>query len=118
MKVEVRCCCDPGKLLGWIELKVPALREGDVFKFPLSDAPRSTEELVLGVARFQQPMEQGPEALSLPVAHFTVYQPARGFGFFGALLGDTRYLERGLALKSNDAPIETLRRIPGFVEAP
>jgi hypothetical protein len=103
MRVEIRCCCDPGRLLGTVEVDVPYLYEGQAIRFyarrAISLKPwweqRDGDLFV----------EHLPERLELPVARVEGY--ARGSG---------EYLN-GLAVKSNDTPIETLRRIAGFQEA-
>jgi hypothetical protein len=75
--IEVRCCCQPRKLLGYLDIPTP--RAGHIV-FPL-------------------PGERGFDSLSLPVATF---QDENG--------------NRYKAIKSEETPIETLRRLPCFIE--
>ncbi len=105
MRVEIRCCCDPGKLLGTVEVDVPHLSEGQVFEFFLQPVIhlRPFWEQKDGDLFVSEPGER----LSLPV------------GFWQ---GEIRFVgaawERAavLALSSNDTPIEKLRRIASFRE--
>jgi hypothetical protein len=102
MRVEVRCCCDPGLLLGYVLLDRDSIREGDVLSLLLRP--------VLSLRPFWEQKDGDlfiaipAETLRLPVAL------ARGM--------DKRTGEwfAGLAIKSNDTPIETLRRIHNFTE--
>lgn len=92
MQMEVRCCCQPQKLLGW--LPVPDdVHDGRVLRF------------IVRPARWEfTSVEATPEykkvdEIELPVARL---------GIVGVTI---------LALKSEETPIERLRLIPGFVEA-
>lgn len=104
MKAEIRCCCKPGRLLGTIEVDAAYLYEGQTFSFivrpSISLRPyweqRDNDIFVTNQA----------EKLTLPVARV-----------HGIVFGTGEYLH-GLAIKSNDTPIEKLRRIAGFQEAP
>lgn len=80
MRLEVRCCCVPKKLLGTVE--VPA-------------------EFVTRHAEINFRREDGSR-LTLPVELFKPSQYDRAY----------------LALKSQETPIEVLRTIVGFEEAP
>lgn len=98
MRVEVRCCCQPQKLLGWMLLGVRSLRVGDVISFTIQRP---------FTARWS-PFSQAPEKLprvDLPVAEYFERD---------SLDGATH---RGLAFKSEETPIETLRMIRAFEEA-
>jgi len=97
VRVEVRCCCNPAQLLGWVELPVTQIQEGDVHAFALFDRSAVPKH----------------EILRLPVAYW--WHHMRGFDGADEVKINR---ESGLALKSNDTPIEKLRRIPGFEEAP
>jgi hypothetical protein len=97
MRAEIRCCCEPGRLLGTVEVDVPYLYAGQVLHFHVPPAislrpywEQRDGELFI---------EHQAERLALPVARV-----------HGEFLD-------GLAIKSNDTPIETLRRIRGFQEA-
>lgn len=83
--IEVRCCCVPKKLLGWLPVAEAIRQEGRDIRFQvLNNTNKSTYEVV-----------------NLTLAAILVI-PALG--------------ARRLALKSNDIPVETLRRIPQWVE--
>lgn len=105
MRAEIRCCCDPGKLLGTVEVPADRFYEGAVLRFTL----RNDQKDWLKEPEAPKPLlDQG--TIALPVASF-------GIGRGGILtVGETAW-EQGLAIKSNDTPIETLRRIPSFKEA-
>lgn len=108
MRVKVRCCCDPAKLLGWVELPPDKIREGEVVHFTLRDsAPPELASAEEDFAVFGR--TAAPERLSLPVAFWQ-----------GEIRPTEKAWERdaGLAIKSNDTPMEKLRRIHGFQEAP
>jgi hypothetical protein len=105
VRAEIRCCCDPGKLLGTVEVPDSGFYEGAVLRFALRSDPL---DWLKPPPEPQPLLEQG--TLSLPVASF-------GIGRGGILtVGETAW-EQGLAIKSNDTPIEVLRRIPTFQEA-
>ncbi len=103
MKVEIRCCCEPGRLLGTVDLDVPRIYEGQVIDLSLRPmwSLRPSWEQRDGDLFKIIPAEK----LSLPVGF------ARGW--------DSRTSEyfQSLAIKSNDTPIQTLRRIATFQEA-
>ncbi len=95
MRLEVRCCCTPGKLLGWIDwpddmrssVRLPVVSSMTVEEGFLKISGDMTESVpyesaVLTLCDFRK------EALSRPYK----------------------------AVKSNDVPIEVLRKIPGFQE--
>lgn len=103
MLAEIRCCCDPGLLLGHVQLERDRLVEGDVITLCLRP--------VVSLRPFWEQRDDHlfvaipAETLRLPVALACGIDRRTGEGF------------RGLAIKSNDTPIETLRRIQGFTEA-
>lgn len=87
-RVEVRCCCDPARLIGFIDVPDDVtLRDGTIVPFQL---------------------EGVDAAITLQIATWS-YPSTR--------YGDPWGYDDDLAFKSDDTPIETLRRIPGFVEA-
>ncbi len=103
MRIEIRCCCDPGLLLGTVEVDVPHIYEGQLIRLYVRRAislkpwwEQRDGDLFI---------EHKPERLELPVARVQ-----------GLVFGSGEYLN-GLAIKSNDTPIETLRRIATFQEA-
>jgi len=91
IEVEVRCCCD-AHLIGYMQVPRP-LRDGQTYIFPLSR--RSTDK--------------GPwESLTFQAGAITS---------FAVETGCDPVHRAYLALKSNDYPIEKLRRIREFREA-
>ncbi len=87
MIVEVRCCCDPGKLLGWVAVDTDdvTVRVGASVNF-----------LVTRPAQWLPTLDSMPsmiEYVTLTFARLTTGQ---------------------LALKSNDIPIEKLKRITSW----
>lgn len=102
--VEIRCCCDPNLLLGHVVLDRDSVREGEIISFPLR-IEVSLKPMWLQAD--EDPFVVAPrEVLRLPVAVATVLDRV-----------NSRYAHL-LAIKSNDTPIEKLRRIQGFTEAP
>lgn len=90
--VEVRCCCTPKKLLGWIDISRPP-RMGEVWAFPTN--------LPIGY-RPNYMSEDKIEVISLQLEGYNSIE--------------NKKLIRGIAFKSEETPIETLRRITGFRE--
>lgn len=92
MILEVRCCCTPKKLRGWIA--VPhTVRTGDIIRF------RILGKLPIHVGIYCE-MAPAAEIIEMKAEN---YQDAGG--------------PIRLALKSEDIPIEKLKRIHGFIEA-
>jgi len=90
-RMEVRCCCQPKKRLGWLdvfwsELEAKMVRRIEHIPFPasLEDAPQPSETI---------------KEICLPIVD--IHIPGVG---------------KYLAIKSEDTPIETLRKINGFIE--
>ena len=88
MLLEVRCCCQPQKLRGHLEVADHLVREGRRLAFPIFQRPPGPYDPNLKV-----------EHVSLEVATFI----EGGFGY--------------LALKSEDIPVETLRQLRNFKPA-
>lgn len=95
MRYEVRCCCQPQKLLGWLEAPERATTVSYMIRraLILDDEANAID---------------GPAAIEhieLPITEI----------YFGSIcdLESKRYR----AIKAEGTPIETLRRIPGFIEA-
>ena len=97
MKYEVRCCCRPDKLVGWLDWP----NEDTLVRlFPLQTYyPRTawdnlaaiqTETIKLKLDFF------APAAISDPDSIFSIPEPYK-------------------AIKAEDVPLETLKRIPGFI---
>jgi hypothetical protein len=104
MRIEVRCCCQPTKLLGWIDV-ARQVKDGDVLIFPLASRDGGRDLLPLA-----EPF--AVEQLRLPVATFSnVVLIAKGTDDVDVIR------TRRIAIKSEETPVETLRRIPGFEEA-
>lgn len=97
MMVEVRCCCRPQRLLGWLPYSGP-MQAGRVMRFGLS-APAfvSLRELPDHVERTEA------SYIELPLAVVVQAWPQEG---------DRR---TWLAFKSEETPLAVLRRVPGFV---
>jgi hypothetical protein len=108
MTVEIRCCCNPAQLLGWVELAGrDEIREGEAISFALRELypPERLSDAEADYWAFGRIAP--PEILRLDVA-FWSHVVAQSDG--------SRHMESGLALKSADTPIETLRRIRSFRE--
>jgi hypothetical protein len=89
--IEVRCCCLPNKLLGWIDVKEPLVR-GQIYTFPYTETVEATfcgAEIV--------PISKG-YSVGLQLERITVNE------------------EKYLAFKSEETPLETLRKLPNFTE--
>jgi hypothetical protein len=100
---EVRCCCDPLKLLGYLPSPPDGGAHADftlapVFQSP-APGPRPVTEYLPG----------GHVRLSL--CEFAIpdpeYTPGSMFGMY----------IRGLAYRADGVELETLQRIPGFLTA-
>lgn len=111
MRVEIRCCCNPAQLLGWVELRRDHIREGEEITFTLYE-PEPLELPDAEADFWAHGRAAMPEVLRLPVAFWW-----HNLLVIDQLEGGKINRESGLALKSNDTPIEKLRRIPGFREA-
>jgi hypothetical protein len=90
MKLEVRCCCMPLKLLGYVDVDFHVCA-GNTVAF----------EYLVPVEQFAD----GDTARRMLVALTAQYYSPPGD------------VPSYLALKSNDCPIEVLRQLPGFTEA-
>lgn len=89
--LEVRCCCDPGKFLGMLEVPRELARKGGPLRCRLQERLEGTPDQV-SHSRF------APPTVLLEVARLNM----NGVSV--------------MAVKSNDVPLETLRKIPGFSE--
>lgn len=90
MMREVRCCCTPTKLLGWLEWPDESRIE---MRFQLCDSILSA---VIGP---RYPIASAVEEIRLVLDY---YWPKAGKGY--------------MAVKAEGVPLETLRRIPSFKE--
>jgi hypothetical protein len=94
--LEIRCCCEPAKLLGWI--RVP-------------DLERWRRE---GAVTFLLQPERGDRLADQVEA---IFAPRTTLRLELATWSDSRRgIRDRLAFRSDDTPLETLRRIPGFIE--
>lgn len=104
MTVEVRCCCEPGKLLGWVQLEDDRVVLGNTIRFawfeppavsPLSLEPSTSTERVIEahVRMFEASVQrENPDPWRLEVAERRSY----------------------LALDSGHQPLEVWRKVRGF----
>jgi hypothetical protein len=89
--IEVRCCCQPQKLLGWLLIRQP-IRVSTI-RFPLMSGHRYLDKKT----GYSCPVF---DALDLDVARIVTPRDPVGY----------------LVLKADGVPIETLRRLRGFEE--
>jgi hypothetical protein len=87
--VEVRCCCEPNKIIGWLRMPNPPTRPGTV---PV--------------------LLRSPDVLASDLPHMVELEAAWLWGAFDRTGDQTRRI----AFKDNHMPIETLRLLPGFEE--
>ena len=90
--LPLHCCCDPALRLGWVPR--PLGVEGPCKAVYVAGHP--TRDLMTGEVTY-------PERIYTEVEILAVEQV------------DGTSVER-LAVKSNDVPIETWRKVPGFIE--
>ena len=100
MRYEVRCCCRPEKLVGWLEMPE---REKGVFTVPL-----------VAVNYWDASSNGRLEALRLEVDILST----AAVNIADLLHENDEFLPKITgykAIKAEDVPIETLKRIPGFI---
>lgn len=99
VRLEVRCCCVPQNLLGWVDVPEARLRVGEFLPFVLRvPIPKN-------FGQHPELVESNAAAVRLEMAFYNVRDvDSDDFG------------TTSIALKSGELPIETLRRIPGFIE--
>lgn len=97
--LEVRCCCQPRRLLGWL-----AAPERPEVGLKVTFAVRPERSLQFA---HNPPQRGGGWTVSLPIERFAESR----IGVDGS-----EHRAHGLAFKSEETPVETLRRIPGFIE--
>lgn len=104
MKFEVRCCCVPMKLMGWLEVPVIKPEHNlDLFYEVLIKGPNSL------------PSTTTVKRIKLTFAEFwTMRDPDWPRKF----LCNEKFQDEYLALKSNDHSIEDLKLIPKFEAHP
>lgn len=89
-EMEVRCCCNPNVLIGWLPVPIPYNIGPLTFLIP--------PVLPASPLTHLDPEIQNGKTVTLHI---------------GKLIDRTQAI---YALNSNDTPIETLRQIPGFIE--
>lgn len=91
IKLEVRCCCVPTKLLGWLAVPLYAVERREIV-------------VALGPVNgfFDEGQNNTIRTVRLPI------EMIRDFDVHGP--------DNYLAIKSNETPIEDLRKIQGFRE--
>lgn len=109
-KLEVRCCCNANKVLGYLDH--PGLqKKGDIVSFPILDNTRCPEILVIAGEVHQHnrwiELRLEVDEVCLPI------QNAEAMALGDYLRAEP---ERILAIKNRDYPIEQLRLVRGFEE--
>lgn len=104
MMLEVRCCCRPEKLLGWLPVRDRDAWNGARVHFPVQQVFDYRGSL----ATFEGLRPELFERLTPPAITLTV----------GCLHGSRagRALRAHLAFRSDETPLAVLRLVPGFVE--
>ncbi len=97
MRLEVRCCCKPERLLGFLDVEERDARRGARLSFRCQ--------------RLIDPRDLDSRSDELPYTETVIVS------LVVALLNISTIGTAYLALQSDDYPIEELRAIPGFVEA-
>lgn len=103
-RMEVRCCCTPNKLLGTLPVTDRVFNGNEQsMEFPLMGVPSQGlpySRITLDVAEWVESRIIGP------LGDLLVQLPM-----------DYGLSRSGVALKHEGVTLETLRRIPGFIEA-
>lgn len=98
MRINIRCCCTPGLVLGTVDVADALVRDNQRIAFPLTDGSRLTLEVRIAW-------------------HGTILPPEMRANMDPAALALVKVdHRRELALHSNDTPLERVRLIPSFVE--
>jgi hypothetical protein len=97
VSLEIRSCCVPRKLLGWVDVPEHLARAGEVVRFPLMEPV-----LLVGPPPGHRARARTPLYLPLEIHRYRENEAA---GWC-------------LAVKSHEHPIELLRHIPTFTENP
>lgn len=113
-RMEVRCCCQPMKKLGSLPVSdVHRTQPGGSIKFPvMGDAKHRRGQIIFEIAKWAFIEAMPPELAA-----------ARPSTEAGPLVEVNYSAEEelrmvsGWALKHENVTLETLRRIPGFLEA-
>lgn len=96
--MDVRCCCRPEKMLGSLPV-MDAVRVGDLVRFVVMKP-------AMRMADFHW------RAAALPTANDIRHVQMEVLDW-----SDPKTRDAGVAIKADGVDIETLRRIPGFIEA-
>lgn len=108
--LEVRCCCRPDALLGWLPVSDRLAFKGAVLRLPLKPVQPT------GWGRSPWPGDDAGDALpssqAAPAAAMAVLSVDRLGSPYGPGTGSI------LAVRSDDTPLDVLRRVPGFTENP
>lgn len=88
----VRCCCEPGKILGFLRLM--------------------HKETTFWVEDYETGKKEKIEIQPMHESNFSYCPPYKA----GEVLPDFRPYKEELAVHSNDRPIEFWRRVKGFME--
>lgn len=99
IELQVRCCCNAGKLLGFLPVHDSLVQLDRRFTLRLKPILSDSVEAAMGLARAAPSMTADSEAITLSIGQ--VY---------------ANNSEYKLAIKSNDYPMETLHRLIGFRE--
>lgn len=102
-RMEVRCCCVPNKLLGTVPVPEILIRDGGRVTLPLMG------NLSAGLTRssIEFEVQRWSKSSIAPLSQL----PGNG------LEEPVIVRESGIALKHENVTLDTLRRIPGFIEA-
>lgn len=110
IRLNVRCCCVPVKVLGTLPVFEKDARAGALVRFPVMQ-PRVHVPTPEDLAR---PMRNPPQ-IEFFVSRYAEIE--RVSWSEASLFLRERVTHSELALKHDGITIETLRRIPGFIEA-
>lgn len=102
-RMEVRCCCTPNKLLGTLPVADAVFRGG----------VNSVDFILVGVPRLGLPSSM----ITMEIAEWQCHVSVDEYLADSLFSRPTRVAESGAALKHEGVTIETLRRIPGFIES-
>jgi hypothetical protein len=97
IRLEVRCCCKPEKLMGWL-----CVTEEQVTRRRINVPVLNT---YLSMRRFQVPHNSDP--VTFPIAELAL-----------SIADINRHGHRYLAIKGDETSINTFERVPGFERNP
>jgi hypothetical protein len=112
--LEVRCCCEPMKLLGLLPIGPSVhVRVGERVRYTLS---KQWRELTTWPPT-ADPIRPGPCVLELEMVEWDHYRIVDQIGVDAPFPLRTK-IDGGIAFRSDETPIEVLRCVPGFIEHP